>query len=206
VTEPALVPASLLLVPQREDDWGNWLVFAVAVVLPVLGRLFKWVFTRLGLVREEDPARAEAERRARLEHAREERRRAESEGEELWRRLARGELPEPPPARPVPAPARGAPEERSPEERSLESEEEPRPLSVLGEVSEVSEAPEQSLESEAEPVPLEVLAQPAASAPVPLAEPALRRAPFRLLGGDLRRAIVLAEVLGPPVTERRRGA
>jgi hypothetical protein len=72
---------------------------------------------------------------------------------------------------------------------------------VLGEVSERA-APEVSLESEAEPAPLASLSQPALTAPVPDAEPFLPRAAFVLAREDLRRAVVLAEVLGPPLSER----
>jgi hypothetical protein len=194
---------AFLALLQREDDWTGYLWFVVFVVLPLLARFFRWLFTRLGLLKEGDAAQAEAERRERLAQARAEREQAESEGEELWRRLARGEAAPAAPA-PVPPPV-------VPRAESLESEDEPEPLSVLGEVSEPAEAPEESLESEVEPVsldsevepvPLEVLSRPAAVVPDEAAEAAPARGPFVIRRGDLRRAIVLNEVLGPPVSER----
>ena len=192
---------------QREDDWGGYLWFVVFVVVPLLARFLKWLFTRLGILREQDPVRAEAERRERLARARAQRKQAEREGEELWRRLARGELAEPPQSVPVPAPLPRA----APSSLSLEREEEPQALSVLGDVREPAEAPEvsleaASLESEAEPTPLEALAQPAASVTPSAPDAARRRAPFVLVAGELRRAVVLSEVLGRPVSERAIGA
>jgi hypothetical protein len=182
---------------QLDDDWTGYLWFIVFIVIPLLARFFKWLGTKLGLLREGDAAQAELERGERLERARAERKQAESEGEELWRRLARGELAEPP-ATPAPVPV---PPPRVPEAFSLETEEEPQPLSVLGQVTELSEAPEVSLETETEPVPLEALSQLAAAPPTPAAEavPSLALLSVR---GDLRRAIVLSEVLGPPLSER----
>jgi hypothetical protein len=187
----------LLALLPRDVDWGNSLWFIAFVVVPLLARFFKWLFVRLGLLRagetEEDPDA----RRERLRRAREEQRRTESEGEDLWRKLARGEVGESPSAAPVPPPvlARAT---------SLESEEEPEPLAMLGESREPSEAPEESLEREEEPVPLAALAEPVALAPVQFEE--TPRAPrvrgFRLARGDLRRAIVLNEILGAPVSER----
>lgn len=192
---------AFLALLQRDDDWTGWLWFAVFVVVPLLARFFKWLFTRLGILREQDPVRAEAERRERLARAREERRQAEREGGELWRQLARGELAEPPPA--VPARASETLQQGT-SELSLESEEEPAPLSVLGEVTEPSEAPEVSLEREEEPAPLAAMATPAALAPVLFEETpgAARQRSFQLGRGDLRRAILLSEVFGPPVSER----
>lgn len=182
----------------RDVDWGNVIVFVLVVVVPLLVRFFKWLSVRFGLVREGEAEADPEVRRERLRRAREERRRAESEGEDLWRKLARGEIGEPPAQAPVPFPAPTAPS------LSLESEEEPEPLSVLGESSEPSEAPEVSLEREEEPVPLAALAEPVALAPAEFEETpeAPRAVRFRLVPGDLRRAIVLNEILGAPVSER----
>lgn len=195
---------AFLALLRRDDDWTGYLWFVVFVVVPLLARLFKWLFTRLGLLREGEAWQAETERRERLARAREERKQAESEGEDLWRKLARGEeLAVPAPA--PPAPTRASETlERGTSELSLESEEEPAPLSVLGEVTEASEAPEVSLEREEEPAALATLATPVALAPVQFEETpgATRQRGFRLGRGDLRRAILLSEVLGPPVSER----
>jgi len=183
---------------QRENDWSTVVLFVLFVVVPLLARVLKWLFTRLGLARTEEEGLET--RHERTQRRREEQRRAESEGEELWRRLARGEVSEPPPAVPAPVPLPA----RVPRETSFEGEEEPEPLSVLGEVQEPSEAPEVSLEREEEPAPLAALATPVALAPVLFEETpqAGRRGSFQLGRGDLRRAILLSEVLGPPVSER----
>jgi hypothetical protein len=186
---------------QRDEDWSTYVIFFIFVVIPLAARLFRWLLVRLGIVKEEDARARPQDPREELRRAREQRRAAEDEGEDLWRRLARGEVIEPPPTAPVPVPARveAASPAPAPREVSLEREEEPEPLSVLGEVLEPAEAPEASLESEAEPVPLGALAGPAAEATEPRAP---SRPAFRLARGDLGRAIVLAEILGPPVSER----
>jgi hypothetical protein len=82
---------------------------------------------------------------------------------------------------------------------SLERAEDPAPLSVLGEVSEPGQAPEVSLESEAEPAPLAALEEARVQ---PAVSPARARTSWAA-ATDWRRAIVLSEVLGPPVSERR---
>ena len=64
-----------------------------------------------------------------------------------------------------------------------------------------------SLESEAEPLPLSALGRPAALSATDLsATEIVEEAPqrgFRLRPGELRRALILSEILGPPVGERR---
>ena len=123
---------------QRDvDDWFGTLVFVVIFVLPLLARGLRKILVALGVLREEDPA-AQAEQRRTL---REERRRQEAEGEELWRRLARGEAEaaEPPPA---PAPRSLLGPEGSPGEGRLTGDQVSGPEPALIE--------EPSLESEAE--------------------------------------------------------
>lgn len=186
---------AFLVLLQRDENWTTYLWFIVFFGVPLLLRLFRWLLVRLGLLRPEDPELAAEARREELRRTREERRRAELEGEELWRRLARGEAVEAPPAAPVPLPTPGVPRETS-----LEREEEPAALSVLGEVSEPGESPEVSLESAAEPVPLQALSQ--AAAELALAAAPAARAAFVLARGDMRRSVVLSELLGPPVSER----
>ena len=185
----------------RDVDWGNSLWFIAFVVVPLLARFFKWLLTRVGLLRGEGAAAQQDDPRERLRRAREERRQAESEGEDLWRKLARGEVSEPPPAARAPVPRS---EPGVPRATSLEREEELEPLSMLGDVQEPGEAAEVSLEREEQPVPLEALGAPVALAPVLFeATPeAARRKSFQLGRGDLRRAILLSEILGPPVAER----
>ncbi len=180
----------------RDVDWGNYLWFVVFIVVPLLARFFKWLFTRLGLLGEGGAPDQQEDPHERLRRRREAQQRAESEGEDLWRKLARGEVgPLPVAPAPLPTPV-------VPRATSLESEEEPEPLSVLGEVFEPAEAPEVSLETEVEPVALDVLGAPVAMQPPTSAESAPARTPFLLARGDLRRAIVLTEVLGPPVSDR----
>jgi hypothetical protein len=189
---------------QREDDWTGYLWFIVFIVVPIAARLLRWLFVRLGLLREEEPEPEVEDPRARRARQRREQRRAESEGEELWRRLARGELPEPatPPAPPAP-PARPAVPRPGPAlETSLEVGERPRPLATLGEVVEPTEVAQVSLEAEAEPAPLETLST--AGARSAAAPPAAAREPttFVLRRAELRRAVVWSEVLRPPVSMR----
>lgn len=187
---------SALALLAREDDFSGILWFVLFFLFPLVARLLKWV----GEKAKGGAATSEADPRTARRLLREERRQAEAEGEDLWRRLARGEAPEPvrPMPVPVPVPARRS-LEIEPEERSLEEEREPEPLSVLGEVSEPSEAPESSLEREEEPVPLAALA---AAPALEEAEPPVARVLARLGRSELRRAMVLSEVLGPPVSER----
>ncbi len=193
----ALWPA---LLPQRgePDEWVKWIAFALFFGFPLLARAVKALRERAGQARAGGaPAQEE---RARRRELRAERREVQTQGEDLWRRLARGEVSAPPAAAPSPAPSSPPSPSARPalaQELSLESEDEPRPLSVLGEVSEPSEAPELSLETEGEPAPLAVMA----ATRVESLEPRSRAA-FRLARGDLRRAIVLSEVLGAPVSER----
>lgn len=186
--------AALLLQRDEPSEWVKWIAFAIFFGFPLLGRAVKALRERAGQASAGD-ASAEEERQRRRE-LREERRQLETQGEDLWRRLARGEVSAPPPAAAPVQPRPSAPSALG-QELSLESEEEPRALSVLGEVSEPSDAPEVSLELESEPAPLAALAAASAEAEAPRP-----RAAFRLARGDLRRAIVLSEVLGPPVSER----
>lgn len=199
-----------LVLAQLDDNRGGLLLFLLFVVLPLLARLVRWLGERAGLVQPAKPeAGAErADPREELRRRRAERKATEVEGEDLWRRLARGEVAEAPlvPV-PVPAPARTVspeqdlvPEPSEVRAESLEREEEPAPLSVLGEVLEPGQAPETSLESEAEPAPLGALDQAAAPSGAALPQALARRGAFGR--EDWRRAIVLAEVLGPPVSER----
>jgi hypothetical protein len=172
-------------------------------LLPVAARIARAVLEKLGLVK---PAAAEPIRAPASERQRQ--REEEDEGTDLFERLARGEEPASPPLeRPVlERPARMA-------EASLESEEEPAPLSVLGEARaepepgcvpepslEVAAASAVSLESEEEPAPLAAFDRPpelSEAAAVPLGS---RR--FRLARGDLGRAILYSEILGPPLAQR----
>lgn len=185
-----------------QPDEGPGIPWAVLIfLLPVAARVVRALLEKLGLVRpvpSEEASTPLPERRRQREE--------EDEGTDLFERLARGEEPAPRPLeRPAPPrPARTA-------EVSLESEAEPEPLSVLGapqdarEPSEVS-APSledaavvaSSLESELEPEPLDSL-----SRPPELSEAApLSARGFRLVKGDLRRAVLLSEILGPPLSQR----
>ena len=220
-------PPFLLLFAQRhapeEPDWMRWIIIGLFFGFPLLVRIVRAVLVHFGLARPEpeEPARGE---RARGRARRQEQRKVEDEGEELWRRLARGDVAEaPPPAAPPPArEARPAPARPRAEpvpasvlepalpETSLEEGGAPQPLSVLGDVSEPGEAPEVSLERELEPAPLAFLGDEdplqrasRGRAEEPAAGLTVRpRAAFRLARGDLRRAIVLSEVLGPPLSQR----
>lgn len=192
----------LLLAP--DDDVVRTLFWLGVLLLPVIGRALRAL--------REKAERGEQGRGTDLDRdasRRAEQRRLEEEGGDLWRRLARGELPEAPPVRPVPEARRvGAPPRRRPvvpaervERTGVEDLEAPRPLSVLGEVSEPGEASEESLEAasqetEAAPVPLDSLsAQPAAAV-----EPArARRSRLIATRADLRRAVVMSEILALPV-------
>lgn len=206
----------LFLALQRgepDDNIGGLILFLLFVVLPILGRLLRWLGERAGLVRPE--AEAGEDPREVLRRRRAERQAAEAEGEDLWRRLARGETLEAP--RPVQLPVERREAslewelETEPGEvhaESLEREEEPAPIATLGEVR---EAPvrEVSLETEEAPRPLGAFVSAALAAPPAAAEAeAPARGPARRLGAlardDWRRAIVLSEVLGPPVSERLR--
>lgn len=184
--------------PSGDDGLGG--LWALAFfLLPVILRIGRALLEALGVLEPvKDEAAAPPRRRAQRE--------VEDEGTDLFERLARGEEPAAPPRAP-PAPARPA----RPAEVSLESEVEPEPLSVLGvpeDAREPSEVPElsleraavveSSLESELEPAALDAFARPAELSEV---APLSARG-FRLLKGDLRRAIVLTEILGPPLSQR----
>jgi hypothetical protein len=215
-----VTPVLALLQGRAPDDWFQWILFLAFFGLPLLARVLRAL---KGGKAEVEEAETAAERRRRAAEERAEQESREAEGEDLWKRLARGELAETPPplAReesppPVPAPvARGTFEQTleertsetfAPEESSLEVEAEPAPLSVLGDVREPAEAPESSLEAAGEPAPLAVLGELGGAAAVSAAARVAPARPGRglLASGDWRRAIVLSEILGPPVSERRR--
>jgi len=194
----ALVLAAVL---PRDDDITKWIAFAIFIVFPLLARLVRWVMEQTGMAKPAERAQTSAERR----RAAEARRAEERDGEDLFRRLARGDVADtdvvrtPPATAPVFVPERRSAEARERSfESSLELETEAAPLSVLGEVSEPAEAAETSLESESAPEPLASLDQTAPALEVAIA----RRAGFALRPGELRRAMIMSEVLGPPVGER----
>lgn len=189
--------SALALFARDEVNWTKLLPFVVFFLIPLGARFIKWLLTRAGLVR---PTAGEAE--APEVEAREAQRRTEVEGEELWRRLARGEVAAPPPVRPAPVPIRSQEDEEEGEGLSLEGEEEPAALSVMGEVSEPGDVSAVSLESEAEPLPLSAMGAPAALAASDVGVEAPRGG-FVLRPGELRRALILSEILAPPVGERR---
>jgi hypothetical protein len=199
-----------LLAPVTADlTVSPWVVIG-GIVLVL--RILRWIAEKVGMIQpsasseDKDPREALRRRRA-------ERQTAEKEGEELWKRLARGEVVEAPRApapMPVPAPVRRVSLDDEAEEEtdvplpeSLEREEEPVPLSTLGDARAAAERPV-SLEVEEEPAPLAALqAVRAAPALRPSASRSSRTA-LRLGRWNRRRAIVLSEVLGPPVSERHR--
>lgn len=194
--------------PLQTGDDGPDIPWALAILLfPLIARIARAILEKLGIVQ---PAGTEGGSEASTRRRRAQRE-EEEEGADLFERLARGEeveAPAPPP-RPVPRPV----PRRQPIEVSLESEEEPEPLSVMGTARAEPEpgcVPEPSLEraalravsleSEEEPEPLGAFEQPPAfseAAPVPLGSRA-----FRLVRGDLRRAILLSEILGSPLSQR----
>jgi len=178
-------------------------------LFPLVARIVRAILEKLGVVQpqgDEEDASARPPR-----PSREAQRQEEEEGEDLFERLARGEevaAPAPPP-RPLPR-AEPRPQLR---EVSLETDEEPEPLYVMGESRaerepgcvpepslEHAAASEVSLESEEEPEPLGAFGQPpelSEAAPVPVGSRA-----SRLVRGDLRRAVILSEILGPPLSQR----
>jgi len=186
VIEPPLSPA--------DPDRTSALFWLAVIVLPLVARILR------GL-REKAEGKSEERPRGRLPSQREAQRRLEEEGGDLWRRLARGDVPE---VKPVERPARPPRPARTPvREAKAPALEGPSPLSVLGEVSDPGEASEVSLEA--------AVASEDTSAPAPLAaletSPPLgtarrRRLPLRLGTGDLRRAIVMNEILSMPVALR----
>ena len=181
------------------------------VILLLLFALFyvvRWILTQLGILKEKGEASTVESQRERMRQLREERRQAEADGEDLWRRLADGDesarpTPVPAPAAstatvppPVPSVREASLETESLESESLEQEVEPLPLGVLGEVSEPADVASVSLETEVEPEPLAML-EAGAPPEAAVAARARRFTPF-----DGRRAIVYAEVLGPPLAMR----
>jgi hypothetical protein len=193
--------------PLQSGDDGPDIPWALALFLfPLLARIVRAVLEKLGIVQ---PAGTEVEAEASSERRRAAQREEEEEGADLFERLARGEAVETPAAPPPPRPvARGVSREAS-----LESEEEPEPLSVMGE-SRAEPEPgcvpepsleraalrEVSLESEEEPLPLGAFDRPPELSEAPSVPLGSRG--FRLVRGDLRRAILLSEILGPPLSQR----
>ncbi len=211
--------ALLLVLLQRDepDGWMRWIVLAVFFGFPLLARLLRALAVRFGLAPAETPEAAAEDPRTRRRRLAEEQRKSESEGEDLWRRLARGEVAAPPvPAPTLPAErASRVPErrfeseaslEQAASEDSLELEGEPDPLSVMGDVSEPSEAPESSLEeARGEPSPLGAFGAASAlerAAVLEAEQNPVARVRFVLGRNDLRRAMVLTELFGPPVSLR----
>ena len=186
-----------------DETWRQLLLVFLFVVLPLLARVFRALVEKLNKNGGAGPTAAE-ERRAR----REERRRAESEGGEIWRRLLEGEEEAP---APPPRPARRREPVRRPSATEASA---PDPLSVLGRAERIPEAAlpeaalaetalaEVSLESAEVAPPLDALAHPGAEAPSQRERRS--RASLLALGdrSELARAIVLAEVLGPPLSQR----
>lgn len=176
--------------------------------LPAVIRLLRYLLERAGAIPPEQKA-GPTDLTERRRRAREAQRRLEEAGGDLWRRLARGEdLAAPraerpsavPPRRPesvVPT-AASAPTRR-PSEPLVpvrEGERTPATLAVPGGVGEPGEMSVLSMESEGERKPLGQLGTgPRAAPPSPL-----RRT--RLGLSDWRRAVLLSELLGPPVSER----
>lgn len=176
----------------QEVDWGKLILILVFFVgLPALGRFLRWIAQRSGALDADEQRGVERTRR------REERRTAERQGGEVWRRLLEGlETPAAPPPRP--APPRPRPSTRVTPPPVLEG---PTPLSVLGEAPGPKETAlaEESLESGESPAPLDALGSPIVSTAAVAARSGWA---FTLSGGELRRAVLLAEVLGPPVSNR----
>jgi hypothetical protein len=187
------------LLAQLDEERRTLLFWLVLLLLPVAGRILRAVLdrSRVGAERPQGSARDPRERRR---EAQQEQRRVEQEGEDLWRRLVQGEEAARPRETPAPAPTQRA--ARRAETRG-DVGGEPRSLAVLGEVVEPGAAPEVSLESETEPAPLQALGEvtlvgPAREASAP--QPSLARVRFE--GRWLRAAIVMAEIVGPPLALR----
>jgi hypothetical protein len=182
------VSAFLAALRPSDPDWLQFLLAAIILGGPLLGRILKGAGEAMKKAGSPGPARPSRprQRRARAEVP---------DGEDLWRRLLRGEeLPVP---RPRPEPP-GFHLEQAPADEPPEPVERERaaPLSVL----------------ESEDPPGEVL-----TTSIPVSEPALASAhavtgtpagAIAPLGGlfdrrGLRHAILVSEVLGPPVSLRR---
>jgi hypothetical protein len=192
---------ALLLLQREPDSWVQLVILALFFGFPLVARLIRALLARAGVVQPEAEEETSEQRNDRRRRLREERRRAEVEGEDLWRRLARGEdVTLPRQELPPPEPVVRTGERDVPAEVSLELEAPSAPLSVLGAVYEPSEAPEASLETAGAPAPLLALGGPLSD--VTSVAPAAARRAFALAPGDLRRGILLAEILGPPVSDR----
>jgi hypothetical protein len=204
-------PAFWPLAQADQDGWGKLIGLLIFIALPLFGRLLQAL--RKTRSREEGPVRPARKLRAPEIEASSERRVDEAEGAELWRRLLEGEeaqwKPEvvhvPPPARAPRAEERALPETSLEEELESQGEQarEPEPLATLGPPAARERPAEVSLEDRAPPVPLGVLAsagEPGQPGTAPVRHPALP-----LAREDLRRGVLLAEVLGPPLALRRPG-
>ena len=184
-----------LLLPPRDEDFTKLFWVLVFFGLPLLGRLLQWILRRAGLVQE---AQAGTPERS---GPREEWRRKQQEGSEVWRRLLQGDETPPPAELPAP-PVRSRVTRREADELEVaDLEGDPRPLSVLGEAPAPSETaqPVVSLEDQGPPAPLDAFTATGLEGRAPrLASPA-----FLVSLSDARRAVVLSEILGPPLSQRR---
>lgn len=187
----------LLGLVRDDDSWVKLIAFALFFVVPIVLRILRKIFERFGLLRTEESAELPRKTTRGLTRTlREAQMRSEREGEAMWKQLARGDaLAQAPPAKPAPMPT--AP-------RTLESESAPAPLDMLGPLSEPSDVQVVSLETEVAPEPLAMLGVQEA-APRTKQRSAWHVTRAELTPSALRRAMVLSEVLGPPVSERGRG-
>jgi len=186
---------SPVLLAVRDPDRLTGLLWILFVIVPFVARIWKASREKK---EQERKARADSNSAAPRPapspaEARTAQRESEEVGEDIWERMLRGEEPAAPPPRPAPVFA----DEACPEPGAEALE--PAPLSMLGEVREPSEAAEVSLESEAEPKPLGALESAPEEA---LAPEAGARARLLLGRGELRRALLYSEILGPPVSMR----
>jgi hypothetical protein len=190
------------------EDWGQLVLVLLFVVAPLIARVLRWLAERVSTAAGQGRSAETPElRRERARARRAERRTAELEGEEVWKRILRGEEPEPPRPVPVevaPRPARTRePEAAAPDPLSVLGREEAAPERALPETALPEVATEISLEGLATAPPLDVLRH--GQEPGPAGERPRALSPRPWIGGksDLRRAVVLAEVLGPPLSQRR---
>jgi hypothetical protein len=198
------VSAGVLFLLQRDEPWTGLVWLVLFIVFPLVARLLRALLARVGVVQpeQEEAELTQQQRAERRRILREERRRAEREGEDLWRQLARGEAVAPPPRElPLEEPAVRTASAEVAREVSLELEAPRDPLSVLGGVHEPSEAPETSLETSVAPSPLLAFGSSPLTDSAPSTATPDRRA-FAIVKGELRRAVLLAEILGPPVSDR----
>jgi hypothetical protein len=196
------VSAVVLLLLQRDEPWTGLVWLFLFIVFPLVARLVRALLARAGIAQPEEEELTPQQRAERRRMQRSDRRRAELEGEDLWRRLARGEdVPPMPQEIPLDEPVVQTASAEVAREVSLELEPPRDPLSVLGRVYEPSEAPETSLETSVAPAPLLAFGTSPLSDSAPSTATPDRRA-FAVVKGELRRAVLLAEILGPPVSDR----